>query len=283
MNMQPRNYAFRTVGMQELLAAGRSDTCTGVGAGAAKEFMYLRSVGADARKHVADMATTFPGLAPDVRVPDFVPASTQFSSVLRVSSPGLQLWPHFDVADNFLVHVRGRKKVTVWAPAHAGALGIAPAPDASSAPFTRIPAAGDGDAEADAADGGAVAAPPARYMSSAHAQRLEGVLEPGDVLFLPAFWLHHVVTLPGDVAVSVNVFWRHLLSEAYAGKDVYGNKDVLAGAQTLALAQRAAAALRALPVGVYRDFYGLRGVELLCETLRPSAQGDAADSDAQDA
>lgn len=275
MNMQPRNYSFRTVGMAELLAAGKaSSEGSSEGAAAAAEYMYLRSVGADARKSVADIAETFPELARDITVPAFVPEAAAFSSVLRVSSPGLQLWPHFDVADNFLVHVRGRKRVTLWAPAHAGALGIAAAPDASSAPFTRLPSAAESDADS---------ALPARYLQSAHARRIEGVLEPGDVLFLPAFWLHHVETLPGDVGVSVNVFWRHLLPEVYAGKDVYGNKDVVAGAVVLVHAQKAVAAMAALPVGVYREFYALRGIEALCAAMGGSRDkaGVAADKSSE--
>jgi len=35
---------------------------------------------------------------------------------------------------------------------------------------------------------------------------LEAILEPGDILFLPAFWWHNVISL--DVSISVNYWWR---------------------------------------------------------------------------
>ena len=36
--------------------------------------------------------------------------------------------------------------------------------------------------------------------------RIDFVLEPGDVLFIPALWFHNVLTV--QWSVSVNVFWR---------------------------------------------------------------------------
>jgi hypothetical protein len=39
---------------------------------------------------------------------------------------------------------------------------------------------------------------------------LETVLGPGDVLFVPAFWWHHVMSL--DIAISVNHWWRAPIS-----------------------------------------------------------------------
>jgi lysine-specific demethylase 8 len=39
---------------------------------------------------------------------------------------------------------------------------------------------------------------------------MEAVLEPGDILFLPAFWWHNVISL--DVSISVNYWWRPPLS-----------------------------------------------------------------------
>ena len=43
-------------------------------------------------------------------------------------------------------------------------------------------------------------------LSRLNAPCLETILEPGDVLFIPAFWWHHVTSI--DVAISVNYWWR---------------------------------------------------------------------------
>jgi len=53
----------------------------------------------------------------------------------------------------------------------------------------------------------------AAFPRLAHARGREVVLQPGDVLFLPAYWWHEVTTLPvppGELAVSVS-FWSAYL------------------------------------------------------------------------
>ena len=39
-----------------------------------------------------------------------------FSTALRLSSPGVRLWTHYDIMDNVLCNVRGRKRVRLWRP-----------------------------------------------------------------------------------------------------------------------------------------------------------------------
>ena len=39
-----------------------------------------------------------------------------YSTVLRFSSPGVTVWLHYDVNDNMLCQVRGRKRVVVFPP-----------------------------------------------------------------------------------------------------------------------------------------------------------------------
>ncbi|XP_035754989.1 tRNA wybutosine-synthesizing protein 5 isoform X2 [Egretta garzetta] len=61
------------------------------------EKYYLRSVGEDARKDIADIRKQFPILADDVQIPEYFEKEQFFSSVFRISSAGLQLWTHYDV------------------------------------------------------------------------------------------------------------------------------------------------------------------------------------------
>jgi tRNA wybutosine-synthesizing protein 5 len=71
---------------------------------------YLRSLGANPRKEPSQLRASFPELAADLDLGQLVPEERHFSSVLRVSSPGLRLWTHYDVMDNLLLQVGG-----VWA------------------------------------------------------------------------------------------------------------------------------------------------------------------------
>lgn len=46
---------------------------------------------------VADIRQQFPSLGGDITFPMFFREEQFFSSVFRISSPGLQLWTHYDV------------------------------------------------------------------------------------------------------------------------------------------------------------------------------------------
>ena len=68
---------------------------------------------------IADINTQFPVLARDISIPDFVPQDRLFSSVLRLGSPGVQLWTHYDVMDNVLLQVKGHKRAVLFSPQDA--------------------------------------------------------------------------------------------------------------------------------------------------------------------
>ncbi|AWP12714.1 putative tRNA wybutosine-synthesizing protein 5 [Scophthalmus maximus] len=175
------------------------------------ESYYLRSLGEDVRKF--------------------------FSSVFRISSCGLQLWTHYDVMDNLLAQVTGRKRVVLYSPQDALHLYLS----------------GDKSEVLD------IDAPDLkRFPDFVKAKRYECVLEPGDLLFIPALWFHNTSAL--QFGVGVNVFWRHLPGDSYDKKDPYGNKDPVAATRALQALERALHTLDELPAD-YRDFYGRRMIQ----------------------
>jgi hypothetical protein len=80
------------------------------------EKYYLRSLGEDARKSIANLETDFPDLARSISLPPLFTEEQFFSSVLRIGSAGLHLWTHYDVMDNALIQVTGRKRVVLYPP-----------------------------------------------------------------------------------------------------------------------------------------------------------------------
>lgn len=97
----------------------------------------------------------------------------------------------------------------------------------------------------------------------AQAHPHEAMLRPGDVLFLPALWLHAASPTEG-MSIAVNVFFRNLESGYAPGKDVYGNRDLQAyekGRQDIA---KIAKSFSSLPQDA-QDFYILRLAEELRE------------------
>ncbi|XP_041433025.1 tRNA wybutosine-synthesizing protein 5 isoform X3 [Xenopus laevis] len=200
------------------------------------EKYYLRSLGEDPRKDIADISKQFPQLATDIHVPEFFEKDQFFSSVFRISSPGLQLWTHYDVMDNLLIQVTGKKRVVLYSP--------------RDAPYLYL--SGDKSEVLDVDNPDLV-----KYPLFSHARRYECYLEAGDVLFIPALWFHN--TVADGFGVGVNVFWKDLPSECYDKTDTYGNKDPCAASRAMQILDRALKTLEELPEE-YKDFYARRMV-----------------------
>uniref|UniRef100_A0A8C2NKP6 JmjC domain-containing protein n=1 Tax=Capra hircus TaxID=9925 RepID=A0A8C2NKP6_CAPHI len=188
------------------------------------EKYYLRSLGEDPRKDVADIRKQFPLLEGDIKFPKFFREEQFFSSVFRISSPGLQLWTHYDVMDNFLIQVTGKKRVVLFSPRDAQYL----------------------------------------YLSGSKSEVLNidnpDLLLFLTFFFLntsSALWFHNVIS--EEFGVGVNVFWKHLPSECYDKTDTYGNKDLTAASRAVQILDRALKTLAELPEE-YRDFYARRMV-----------------------
>lgn len=192
---------------------------------------YLRAVGDNPRKDIANFSLDYPSLVPDLMLPQFFPEDKLFSSVLRVASPGLQLWTHYDVMDNLLVQIVGRKRVVLFPPSAVEDLYLK----------------GDKSIVVDIDDPDLK-----RFPRFPHAQRYECEMAPGDVLFLPALWFHNVTSL--DYSVAVNSFWRGLEDKYYDSKDTYGNKDPPQVQRALQMVDKAVGLLDDLP-DTFREFY----------------------------
>ncbi|XP_072835302.2 tRNA wybutosine-synthesizing protein 5 isoform X2 [Pogona vitticeps] len=200
------------------------------------EKYYLRSLGEDPRKDIADLRKQFPLLADDIRIPEYFKKEQLFSTVFRISSAGLQLWTHYDVMDNFLIQVTGKKRVVLYSP--------------RDVPYLYLSGTKSEVLDVDMPD-------LKKYPLFIRARRYECQLEAGDVLFIPALWFHSVIS--EEFGVGVNVFWKHLPSDSYDKTDTYGNKDLAAASRAVQILDRALKTLEELPEE-YRDFYGRRMV-----------------------
>ncbi|XP_064598514.1 tRNA wybutosine-synthesizing protein 5-like [Liolophura sinensis] len=230
MDFISKNFVYRTLPFNEFVRRASEDI--------KKEFFlnedekyYLRALGDDPRKDIADIHTQFPVLACDINIPEYFTPDRFFSSVFRIGSAGVQLWTHYDVMDNLLVQVTGRKRVVLFSPEDVDKLYLKG--DKSLVLDIDHP---DED----------------KYPLFRQARRYECRLSPGDILFIPALWFHSVVSL--DFGVAVNVFWRHLDLEIYDPRDTYGNRDPIPAARAQQIVDRAVKVLEELPQE-YRDFY----------------------------
>ncbi|KAG8227587.1 hypothetical protein J437_LFUL000687 [Ladona fulva] len=200
-----------------------------------QELYYLRSLGTEPRgTDVAVFEEHYPSLSDDLKIPEMFGKEKFFSSILRVSSPQLCLWTHYDVMDNVLIQIRGKKKIYLFDPVDALNLYLI----------------GDKSQITDPND-----TENPHFPNFKKAKRYETTLIPGDIIFIPALWLHNVE--PVEFSVAVNVFWRNLDKKFYDQKDTYGNKDPIPAARALQTLHNAMKSLDSLPED-YQHFYYTR-------------------------
>ncbi|KAG8521007.1 tRNA wybutosine-synthesizing protein 5 [Galemys pyrenaicus] len=220
MDFISKNFVYRTLPFDKLVQRAAEEKH--------KEFFISEDI--------ADIRKQFPLLEGDIKFPKFFKEEQFFSSVFRISSPGLQLWTHYDVMDNFLIQVTGKKRVVLFSPRDAQYLYL-------SGTKSEVLNIDNPDL--------------AKYPLFSKARRYECFLEAGDVLFIPALWFHNIIS--EEFGVGVNVFWKHLPSECYDKTDTYGNKDPTAASRAAQILDRALKTLAELPEE-YRDFYARRMV-----------------------
>ena len=192
-----KNYQFQTMSFNEFIDKLNDN-----------HKMYLRSMGDNPAKHIANFHLNYPELTNDFISP--IQLNNVFSSILRISAKNVQLWTHYDITSNLLCHCVGYKRVILFPPTSAADLQLDLQVNTSSSPIINID--------------------DAKY-SYIHKNAYECILSPGDILYIPALWFHNVTALSN--AISINLFWKELALNYYQEKDIYGNKDIKLGVQIL--------------------------------------------------
>ncbi|KFM79069.1 tRNA wybutosine-synthesizing protein 5, partial [Stegodyphus mimosarum] len=216
-----KNFAYKKLSFNQLLKrATQKEHLEGDYFISKNERYYLRSVGKDVRKDIADIRLQFPPLSEDIVFPHFVPENQIFSSIFRIASEGLSIWTHYDVMDNALIQVKGRKHAVLFPPTDVLSLYL-------KGDKSEVLNIDNPDLN--------------KFPKFQDAVRHECSLLPGDVLYIPALWFHNMKYL--DFGIAVNVFWKELDESFYDKKDTYGNKDHLPAQQAFVSVERALASL----------------------------------------
>jgi hypothetical protein len=123
----------------------------------------------------------------DVPIPEEIPADRLYTVWAWFSGPGVRTWLHYDNngCHNLNAQLAGTKDCVVYAPSELARMapyrlgGGNPAHNCSSLDLEREPLAGG----------------------------FTGRLEPGDLLFIPAWWFH-AFTHTGEFNANVNFWWK---------------------------------------------------------------------------
>eukprot|EP00112_Aurelia_sp_Birch-Aquarium-sp1_P004584 Seg152.6 transcript_id=Seg152.6/GoldUCD/mRNA.D3Y31 product="tRNA wybutosine-synthesizing protein 5" protein_id=Seg152.6/GoldUCD/D3Y31 len=231
MDFLRKNFLYKTLPFEDFIKRASKETQDEYFISPDEKY-YLRSIGsANPRKDIADIRKDFPAIAQDISLTQLIPKEKFFSSVFRIGSANMQLWTHYDVMDNILIQVVGRKRVVLFSPQDA--LNLYLNGDKSQVVDIDNP---DYD----------------KYPKFKNATKYECILNPGDAIYIPALWFHNVIAL--DYSVAVNVFYKHLDEKLYDQKDIYGNKDPIPASRASQMIDKAIKMLDELPTE-YKDFY----------------------------
>jgi len=128
----------------------------------------------------------------DVPTPIYVPRALRASLTqqLWIGGPGNVTPVHYDMSENILVQVVGTKTVLLWDPAQYPLLYLSP---------LRTTHDRQSPIDLDSPD-------LARFPRFVHARALRCDLGPGDALYIPACWMHHVRS--HEFSISVNFWWE---------------------------------------------------------------------------
>ncbi|MBV9787980.1 MAG: cupin-like domain-containing protein [Chloroflexi bacterium] len=143
----------------------------------------------------------YPELYPDISIPAWIP----------VAKPRINLWVggahhvttlHYDLENNFFAQVHGHKHFTIFSPEETAYLYPHPVHSAHANIST---------VDVDKPDLGS-------FPDFASAQPIAGIVGPGDLLYLPSRWWHHVRSL--DDSISVNFWWQADFAQTLAPNEL---------------------------------------------------------------
>lgn len=138
------------------------------------------------QKRLDDLAPDFLKL---IEVPKFVYDLGILHFIgLWIGSKGCITPPHYDRSDNFLVQFEGRKKVTMFSPDDS--INLYPNEKAEFPHISQVN----------------ILQPNYRiHPRFSNARPYHAIIYPGDMLFIPRRWWHHIISL--DSCLSVNFWW----------------------------------------------------------------------------
>lgn len=232
-----KNFKYKTMNLDDMIWKASQNS---------EEKYYLRSLGKNARSDPSNFMKDYPNISNDFKPPPFLLDDSNIdvhSSILRIASHDLTLWTHYDVYDNILVQVKGKKSVILFPPSDAKNLYVVG--DKSLIPHFNC-----------AMDILIQKYPLVKYLNGHQV-----VLDEGDILYIPNYWWHSITSL--TFSVGINIFWSNPeLKELYDKKDVYGNKDPIPAAIASVCLEKCIHSLKKLPEK-HRKFYASLFLEKL--------------------
>jgi len=147
----------------------------------------------------------FPELMPDIAMPKYADNTHKHTINLWLGEKSINTKAHYDYSNNFLVQILGRKRVRLFAPTDTPYMYTYSINDKVTMDGVHHPAVQASKiANIDLVDLN-------EFPNIKHATPFEGILNPGDLLYIPAGWWHEIKSL--DVSISINFWWKVKLED----------------------------------------------------------------------
>lgn len=141
----------------------------------------------------------FPELVPDINTPKYLENHCAHIN-LWLGEKNINTKPHYDYYDNFLTQIFGRKRVKLFAPTDTQYMHGYSTNDTMTVEGVKYPSVHSSHiADTDLVD-------IKEFPNIKFTTPFEGILNPGDLLYIPAGWWHEVKSL--DVTMSINFWWK---------------------------------------------------------------------------
>lgn len=138
----------------------------------------------------AQLALSLPQLLPRIEMPPYVEPGKVYMINFWMGPSDSVSKVHYDVPNNFLVQLHGRKRFLIFPPGET----------ANLYPYSALRTRSYNGSPLDVEDPDLD-----RFPRFARARGHACVLEPGDMLFMPSYWWHQVRNL--DLGMMINFWW----------------------------------------------------------------------------
>jgi hypothetical protein len=160
--------------------------------GATGEHLYIMEQTSAAGHSVADV---YPELANDFAIPAAIEKEKLRQVNLWIGTAGNVTPLHYDAANNFLAQIKGRKRIHLFHPSQSDLLYPNATRQNDNNTSQVLLLKPDFD----------------KHPRFKEAVARECILQPGEMLYIPPHWWHHVESL--DVAISLNFWWKPRLAQ----------------------------------------------------------------------
>ncbi|VTZ66203.1 JmjC domain-containing protein, putative [Plasmodium chabaudi chabaudi] len=179
-------------------------------------YYYYRSLGVNQFKEVSDIKKMNKFIKDNFFLPPEIYPSYEkfefFSSVLRIGQPNIFIWLHYDIPDNFLIQIKGRKKILLIHPKYIKYFNILNSSSSYNIFDILLKKKNRNKKEQIV-----------KKIIIKHAYVAD--LYEGEILHIPSLWMHYVYNMPHHTHLKKKYKYNHRYLHVASGSKLLGHTN----------------------------------------------------------